>query len=464
MLAQTSERRMKRVRILLAGCWLALIVSLLEEPWHPEFALSARHLVWQVLVPLFPFVLLVFGHETWRRVCPLSHLSQLPQRLGIARRGSRNARGRGRLRVAVVDEQSWLRRYHAIVQMGLLAVGVVLRTAWADRLPFALALMLLGLALASIVVGSLYGGKTWCHYFCPLAPVQRIFSGPGGLFDSPPTEGRSPIAHSTCRSSSPAGDQRACVGCHARCSDIDLEGSYWEELNIPGRRLTAYGYLGLIGGYALAHEGPLRDMFARAVPSWSAIPAAAGDTILILGGVLFATLIGTLLERLALKAYRSLKGNLDLTLAHHQSFTLATFLAFNLFYLALSQTTLKGLPDGLVWVLEWSVVVVSTIWLSRTFPRTPERYHQRRMKHRFIRQLRELSVDMVALVDGRALEELSAEELSILAQTLPGFRRLQLIRAYREIYETVSNWDENGDEEPPQPSVIRSYHQLDEGM
>jgi len=38
--------------------------------------------LWGAVVPTSIFILLVFGHEFWRRICPLSFLSQIPRALG----------------------------------------------------------------------------------------------------------------------------------------------------------------------------------------------------------------------------------------------------------------------------------------------------------------------------------------------------------------------------------------------
>jgi hypothetical protein len=50
------------------------------EPYH----LSNRFF-WTMLIPLFPLFLMVFGHEAWRRICPLSFASQLPRYFGLRR-------------------------------------------------------------------------------------------------------------------------------------------------------------------------------------------------------------------------------------------------------------------------------------------------------------------------------------------------------------------------------------------
>jgi len=45
-----------------------------------SYALGAW-LFWTTIVPASIFILLVFGHELWRRICPLSFLSQIPRAL-----------------------------------------------------------------------------------------------------------------------------------------------------------------------------------------------------------------------------------------------------------------------------------------------------------------------------------------------------------------------------------------------
>lgn len=112
MLNQVSERKMHFVRWLLAVGWLTLIFSLLYDPispWftdpsnlsspfhlHPEIYLDPEKCVkvqgvclpqqpygmgarifWAMVLPIGIMILLVFGHEFWRRICPLYFFSQI---------------------------------------------------------------------------------------------------------------------------------------------------------------------------------------------------------------------------------------------------------------------------------------------------------------------------------------------------------------------------------------------------
>jgi len=156
MLNNVSEKTMHRVRWILTIGWLLLITSLiydpittawtdpnnLASPFHvksgasldptqctkiretclPEAPFAMGALIWwSMIVPIAIFIALVLGHEFWRRICPLSFLSQIPRALGIQRR--RKAidpiTGQSRTELVAIAENSWLGRNHLYVQFGL---------------------------------------------------------------------------------------------------------------------------------------------------------------------------------------------------------------------------------------------------------------------------------------------------------------------------------------------------------
>ena len=108
---------MHLVRWGLTTGWLLIIASLLYDPFTPRFtepdhpwsplrlpqgcvAVQGTCLTdapyplgttvfWGLVVPSGIFILLVFGHELWRRICPLSFLSQIPRALGLQRQIAR---------------------------------------------------------------------------------------------------------------------------------------------------------------------------------------------------------------------------------------------------------------------------------------------------------------------------------------------------------------------------------------
>src|SRR4028118_951583 len=133
MFAKISEREMHRVRWVLTSGWLLLIVSLFYDPisaWLTDstnsmsplridpascvkvqgncleevpYALGAP-IFWGIIVPAAIFSLLVCGHEFWRRICPLSFLSQIPRALGRQRQRKRTDPTTGKARYELVTE------------------------------------------------------------------------------------------------------------------------------------------------------------------------------------------------------------------------------------------------------------------------------------------------------------------------------------------------------------------------
>jgi polyferredoxin len=242
--AQIPERRMHLIRWILTIGWLGIIASLFYDPWtaaltqpdHPWSPLRlpsecikvqgqclveqpyplGTTLFWGAIVPSSIFILLVFGHEVWRRICPLSFLSQIPRALGWQRQLKReNAKtGKVRYELAKVKADSWLGKNYPYVQFAWLFVGLCGRILFfnADRL--ILALWLLFTIACAVTVGYLYGGKSWCQYFCPMAPVQRVFSEPAGFLSSQAHTSEEKITQSMCRTVLPDGEeQSACVAC-----------------------------------------------------------------------------------------------------------------------------------------------------------------------------------------------------------------------------------------------------------
>ncbi|NJN86519.1 MAG: hypothetical protein HC881_09660 [Leptolyngbyaceae cyanobacterium SL_7_1] len=141
MFSNLSERSMRVVRWGLTIGWLILIASLFYDPISAALTTADRlfaastpagcfqfqgecrpltpypmgaRIFWGMVVPLSILTLLIFGHEAWRRICPLSFVSQIPRALGWQRQ-------------RVVSETSWLGQHALLLQWGLLFVGLNLR-------------------------------------------------------------------------------------------------------------------------------------------------------------------------------------------------------------------------------------------------------------------------------------------------------------------------------------------------
>ncbi|GBF80615.1 EF-hand domain-containing protein [Aphanothece sacrum] len=490
MFAKIPERQMLWVRRILAIGWLVLITSLFYDPisswltlpehtWSPlsisritqfdcvqvqgkcmteiPYAIGGL-LFWTLIVPFGVFVLMVFGHDAWRRVCPLSYFSQLPRNLGFQRSRKRvDAKtGKTRHEVIKVDPNSWLNRNHIYLQMVLLYLGITGRILFYNSNRLTLGLFLVGTIIASMVVGYLYGGKSWCQYICPMAPVEQVFTQPRALLNSSAhTEEGQKITQSMCRTVNTEGKEHsACIACHSPCIDIDAERSYWEEITTPKYQWLYYGYVGLTVGYfvypflfagnweylmsaAWSHqENQLNTLFNPGFYIFNtpiAIPklVAAPLTIGVFG------LVGYFLGRKLEKMY---KGYLlrhhklvNTEVVRHRLFTLATFFIFNFFFIFGGSNLVRLLPNQLKYLFPVVMAVCSGLWLYRTWPRNPYLYQRESLASRLRKQLSKLNLNIGQFLDNRSLDDLNVDEVYVLAKILPGFDKEKRLKAYKGV-------------------------------
>lgn len=418
MLAKVSESRIHQIRWILTIGWLILILSLFYDrlsSWFTNpsnnlsplsldlencleiqgsclseapYALGAP-LFWGLVVPSAIFILLVFGHEFWRRICPLSFLSQIPRALGKQRQRKKTDPKTGKVRYELVkvDKNSWLARRAIYLQFGLFFLGLCSRILFVNSNRLALGSFLTAVILIAIAVGYLYGGKTWCHYFCPMAPVQKIYAEPRGLLNSTAhdREGQK-ITQSMCRTVNKEGKElSACVACSSPCMDTDAERSYWDNVTRPDRQWLHYGYVGITVGYfvyyflysgnwdyytsgAWAHEeNQLGNLFKPgfylagqeiAIPKLVAVPLTLAA--FTLGGYY----IGRFLEK-RYKAYQLRKKQpLSQELIRHRMFSLCTFFIFNFFFVFAGKNYLLLLPEFLQYLFPILIVFNTMVFMD----------------------------------------------------------------------------------------------------
>ncbi|WNZ21538.1 cyclic nucleotide-binding domain-containing protein [Leptolyngbya sp. NK1-12] len=484
MVAQVPERQMHWIRWILTVGWLLVIASLFYDPWtaaltapeHPWSPLRltgecvpvqgqcveeqpypiGATLFWGAIVPSGILILLVFGHELWRRICPLSFLSQIPRALGWQRQFKReSANGKVRYELAKVKPDSWLGRNYAYVQFGWLFVGLCGRILFfnADRL--VLGLWLLFTIAVAIAVGYFYGGKSWCQYFCPMAPVQTIFSEPRGLLGSKAHMSDQRITQSMCRTVLPDGnEQSACVACQSPCFDIDSERTYWDGLNRPEESVIRYGYVGLVIGYFLYYylyagnwDYYFSGVWNRDPNQLAALMSPglyiAGQPInipklvavpLVLGGFTLAGYgVGRWVET-QLKSYsRQRRPNLNPDLIRHRIFVVCTFGIFNFFFFFAGRPLLQLTPAWVQYGFDVSVLFLSTLWLQKSWRRQPDLYGRENLASRFRKQLGRLQLDLSQYLEGRSIDDLDANEVYVLARVLPGFTRQKRHEVYKGV-------------------------------
>jgi CRP-like cAMP-binding protein len=480
-----AEQTMHRVRWILTIGWLLIIASLFYDPWTPPFTTPdhpwsplrlpkvcimvqgkclteqpyplGTTLFWGAIVPSAIFILLVFGHEVWRRICPLSFLSQIPRALGWQRQIKRENTKTSKVRyeLAKVQPDSWLMNNYSYVQFGWLFLGLCGRILFFNADRTILAFWLLFTIVAAIAVGYLYGGKSWCNYFCPMAPVQKIYSEPGGLLSSKAHTSDRLITQSMCRTILPDGtEQSACVACQNPCIDIDSERSYWNSLSKPQESFLRYGYIGLVVGYFVYYylyagnwdyyfsgawarqpdqlasllspgfylfQHPLNIPKLVAVPLTLAVSTAIGYQV------------GRWLEN-QIKAYcRAHELVFNPEIIRHRIFTVGTFGIFNFFFIFGGRPLIQLLPLSLQYIYELSLVLLSTLWLYKTWQRSPNLYSRENLASRFRKQLDKLQLDLSQFLEGRSLSDLNTHEVYILAKVLPGFTKEKRHSAYKGV-------------------------------
>ena len=482
MLSKISEKSMHSVRWVLVIGWSLLIFSLFYDPisasltdpnntlsplrdylplWVNDptqcasiqgeclplepYAAGAR-IFWGMIVPAGIMIVLVFGHETWRRICPLYFFSQIPRALNITP-------------LLKIENNQWLVRNHFYLQFGLFFIGLNSRILFINSARPVLGLFLILTILSAILMVALYGGRSWCHYICPFGMVQTVFTGPRGLLGSeahtaPPMS----ITQSMCRTidTTTQQEQSACIGCKSPCMDIDSEKAYWEQLAKPGRRLVQYGYLGLVIGYFVYYRLYSGNFFYYFSGAWThepnqlgnllkpgfylmdtpiAIPKLVASPLTLAVFVAVSVLICTRLEKgyqAFLKKNRPWAGSEQ---ALHQFFSIITFLSFNIFFIYGGRPEINRLPLAVQFLFQSIVTLVSALWLFKTWGRSPQQYARESLVDKLRRQLRKLPLDLSRFLEGRSIEQLKPDEVYILAKTLPGATQQNRMQIYKGVLQ-----------------------------
>ena len=487
MLSNFSEHKIHKIRWLLTIGWLILIFSLfydpissvLTEPTNLISPFSIAHegcvnvqgqclvenpyplgarIWWTIIVPSSIIIIFVLGHEFWRRICPLSFISQIPKILGIQRQIKIvNSKTRKvSYKTVAIDKDSWLEKNHLYVQFSLFVLGLFTRIIFINSHRTLLGIFLIVTILAALIIGYLYTGKTWCSYFCPMAIVQMVYTGPRGIFGTKAhLNSKQKITQSMCRTINDRGQEiSACDGCKSFCLDIDAERSYWNELKKPGRRLVQYGYLGMVFAYyfyyffyagnwnyylsgAWSHEeDQLAQIFASGfyifeqpipIPKFLAVILTFGFCI----GITYLLCFG--LE----KTYRSYRKNINKPISieesQHTIFTVATFIAFWIFFTIGASPSISLLPKWGCIGFHTFIVSVSSIWFYRTVKRSSDRYNRERVTDSLRKQLSKMNLDFAQFLPGRSLDKLNSDELYVLAKILPGVTQQERKRFYASV-------------------------------
>jgi hypothetical protein len=323
-----------------------------------------------------------------------------------------------------------------------------------------LALMLLGILSAALVVGFLWGGKSWCNYFCPVGVVQRIYTQPHGLLDSRPHIKIVSLPQSMCRTPAKNGDRSACVACAPSCPDIDLEKSYWDGISDARLQNIYFGFFGLIWGfycYFFLYSGNWAYYFSgiwthepnQLQQLWApglyindhliGIPKIFAVPLVLALFTAFGIALGKGI--LSLYQYTRMKFGLinNPETINHQALIVSAYLSINSFYFFGGRPTIALLPLPIARLIDVLIVGLTTLWLIQAWRHSSLRYKHEGLAQVFLRQLRALKADLSAFLGGRSLEELNAEEINIIAMA-PGLQSEELrLSTYRDLLQEFSS-------------------------
>jgi len=459
------ERQAHLTRWILLLGWLGLIVSLLIpnfDPWpfnvnhcgrllecHSQ---EGNQLFWGMVVPTGLLILVGLSHEFWRRICPLAFISQLFRAL----HWPRTVPGKGgRLEVVKIESNSWLGKHHVQLQWSLFIAGLTLRLLVVNSSTLGLGLFLVLTVAAALLVGWAYGGKAWCQYFCPMAPVQTILTGPRSLFGSAAhLNSDTRITQSMCRTTNNQGNtQSACVACQTPCIDIDSERAYWQTLRGKrGLTWAWYSYPGLVLGFFLLIKAESRgglDYLRSGMWAYDTRTIEEVGTPLIIHGwntllprFLSLPVLLVLMGVISVGLFSSLESWFEAQLPHaiHQSVEfprqrtrlLASFVAVNIFFwFADPSLGLAGPKGGQL--IRSGVLIVSGMWLYRGWYRDKAAYTRESASTSLRKQLNKLFPRLGELLEGRTLQELSPHEVFTLAKVLP----VQINQSKQDLYRGV---------------------------
>jgi cyclic nucleotide-binding protein len=332
----------------------ALILFGLVRP-----ALAGR-ILWTVSIAALPLFFVLAGYHRWRRICPLAFFSQLPALLGRA--GQRRA-------------GPWLQTHGYRMAFGIFLVSLWLRLVATNGDGYAIALFLTAIAMAALATGLVFTGKTWCNYVCPVYFVEKLYTEPRGLRDTP---------NSLCH---------PCTACKACCPDINEENNYWKEILLPDKRYVFYAFPGVVlafyvyyfvqagnweyyfGGRWTHEVGLVRTAFlpgadgaTAGVYFWPAIPRAVAAAVTLALGGLVSFALFSFIERRVAPVLKRRDGGGDATSVRHVTFSLAAFTAFIAFYSFAGAPTLR-LVAGAPHVFQLLVMTTATLFLVRRIVR-----------------------------------------------------------------------------------------------
>lgn len=359
--------------------WIALAVFIALPIFAYFFPSLAGRVVWTIIVAALPLFIVLVGYHRWRRICPLAFFAQIPVRL--RRPGTRRA-------------SAWSERNYYLIALAVFSFSLWLRLIATNGDGHAISVFFILLSMAALIIGTVYTGKTWCNYICPVSFIEKIYTEPHGL---------SQTENSQCQK---------CSACKNFCPDINEENGYWKEIASRSKRAVYFVFPGLVfafyfyyylqagtwdyyfGGRWTNEPGTI---FTAFLPGRSAastgffflpiVPRALASalTLAVCGAASF--LLFSVLEHPIGSWLRRRDPATDANRTRHVMFTIAAFTAFVTFYSFAGQPSLRKLTfipaPQLVAI---AVVLTATLFLTKRLARTSQDFAEETLARSIIKR------------------------------------------------------------------------------
>jgi len=322
-------------------------------------------LVWTILIPLMPIGLLLIGFSRWREICPLALISKITQHIHIIQKRK---------------VPKWFEKNFWSFQYFLLFLALSLRLTTLNYDSDYLALFFIFVVLSALTINLFFTGKSWCNFFCPVGTVEKIYTL---------SNAKNFMHNSACGT---------CTACKKNCPDIDLESNYWKEGASPQKSFVFYSFSGMVFGfyiYFYLQSGSFDyyflgewthntvGMFSSGFYFAPFVPVVIAAPLTL---AFFSLVTFTLFHTLESYLYRKhfFRNDSYETIVHKVK-TVASFMAFNIFYIFAGAPTyaLHPVPYAIFYFF---VVSISSIIMYREIFREEAYFIQERFALKIIKR------------------------------------------------------------------------------
>lgn len=358
--------------------WAALAVFIAVPIFTFLVQPLAGRVVWTIVVAALPLFIVLVGYHRWRRICPLAFFAQIP--VALRRPGTRRA-------------SEWLEKRYYYLAFTIFFVSLWLRLIATNGDGHALTVFFILIALAALIVGAFFTGKTWCNHICPLSFIEKIYTEPHGLRET---------QNSQCAK---------CTACKKFCPDINEENGYWKEIESHAKRFVYFAFPGLVFGFYFYYylqagtwsyyfggnwtnePGMIWRAFLTGSDAKTAgffflpiVPRALASLLTLALCGLTSFVLFSMLERAIGGWLKRRDAETDNMRVRHVMFTLVSFTAFLTFYTFAGAPTLWRLPWVFPHLFLIAVVLTATLTLARRLRRTQKTFAEESLARNIIKR------------------------------------------------------------------------------